>query len=334
MPLILDRSAVLDLYARAGAERWVVPTFCTENLTTTEAVLSAAVERARELHIPSVPVSIAMTVQYRDRPQAAYYTHTRRWDLGLKLFLADVRELAAAESPFAALDVMVHLDHIQWDVDAPLLEWDLSQFSSIMYDASSLPFDENIRRTAEFVSKHGRSIVIEGACDEIADASGKAKCELTTPDAAARYHDATKVDFLVANVGTEHRASSQGVRYRSDLAREISRRTGPRLVVHGASSAAPAELTNLFSDGVAKVNIWTALERDSSPALLRDLAANAAKVAGADSALAMEREGLIGPNADTTSSAALSHFTTTHRQEIVFARMKSIALDFLRLWYT
>lgn len=333
MPLVLERSEVLDVYARAAAERWVVPTFCTENLTTTEAVLSAAVERARELRIPSVPVTIAMTVQYRNRPQATLYTHTRRWDLGLKLFLADLRELTAPESPFAKLDVMVHLDHVQWDADAPLLEWNLSQFSSIMYDASTLPFDENIRRTAEFVARYGRTIVVEGACDEITDASGREKGELTTPEAAARYYSGTKVDFLVANIGTEHRASSQDVKYRSDLAREVSQRVGPRLVVHGASSVAPAELANLFSDGVVKVNIWTALERDSSPALLADLAADAAKVAGPDAALAMQNEGLIGPKADTTSKASLSHFTTTHRQEIVFSRMSAIALEFLRLWY-
>lgn len=41
---------------RYAAERWVVPAFCTENLTTTEAVLSAALERARELGIPAVRV--------------------------------------------------------------------------------------------------------------------------------------------------------------------------------------------------------------------------------------------------------------------------------------
>ena len=38
MPIIRGREAVVDLYDRARERRWVVPTFCTENQTTTEAV--------------------------------------------------------------------------------------------------------------------------------------------------------------------------------------------------------------------------------------------------------------------------------------------------------
>ena len=334
MPLVFDRSAVLDVYARAAAHKWVVPTFCTENLTTTEAVLSAALEHSQALGVPNLPVSVAMTVQYPDRPQAALYTHTRHWGVGLGLFVADLKALAAPGFPFDRLDVMMHLDHVQWDKDAELLKVDMSRFpSSIMFDASPLPFEENIRRTAAFVETHGGQTVVEGACDEITDASGKEKNELTTPDNAEKYLRETGVDFLVANLGTEHRASACGMKYNSGLAREISRRTGPRLVLHGASSVARDQIRNLFSDGIAKVNIWTALERDSAPALLRDMVRNAARVVGPQAAGEMLRDGLLGPKADTTSPAALSHFTTTYRQEIVFSSMKSIALDYFRLWY-
>jgi len=93
----------------------------------------------------------------------------------------DLKALTSPPSPFAGLSVMVHLDHIQWDADAELLGWDMSQFSSIMYDASVLPFDENIRRTAEFVKHHGKEIFIEGACDEIAEASEHKPSQLTSP---------------------------------------------------------------------------------------------------------------------------------------------------------
>ena len=40
MPLVLERNQVLDQYAQAGQKKWVIPTFCTENLTTTEAILA------------------------------------------------------------------------------------------------------------------------------------------------------------------------------------------------------------------------------------------------------------------------------------------------------
>ena len=46
------------------------------------------------------------------------------------------------------------------------------------------------------------------ACDEIVDATGDEKSELTSPDAAERYFRETGVDYIVANLGTEHRASA------------------------------------------------------------------------------------------------------------------------------
>jgi len=329
----LDRQHVLDVYARAAEDRWVVPTFCTENLTTTEAVLSAAADFAGRIGRPDVPVTIALTNQYAHRSQSVYYTHTRKWDIGLQLFLADLRVLTASASPFSGLNVMVHLDHTQWDHDAELLGWDMKQFSMIMYDASALPLDENIKKTAEFVEARGHEIVVEGACDEIVDATGDEKSELTSPDAAERYFRETGVDYIVANLGTEHRASAADLKYHGDLARRISRRTGPRLVLHGTSSVGQEQIGGLFADGIAKVNIWTCLERDSSPSLMADMLANAAKVAGSQRCKQLLDAGLLGPNADVTSEHSLSHCTTTYRQGVIFEEMKKIVLDYFNLWY-
>ena len=333
MPLVLDRQQVLDVYARAAEHRWVIPAFCTENRTTTEAVLSAAREYSDRIGRRNIPVTIAITNQYAHRSQSVFYTHTRRWDVGLKLLLGDLRVLTASGSPFAELDVMVHLDHTQWDSDAELLAWDMKQFSMIMYDASALPFEENIRKTAEFVRKRGQEIVIEGACSQIVDAAGDEKSELTSPEAAERFFRETGVDYIVADLGTEHRASAADLKYHGDLARRISGRTGPRLALHGTSSVGPEQIAGLFADGIAKVNIWTCLERDSSPTLFADMLANAAKVAGPQRSSQLLDAGLLGPNADTTSRHSLSHFTTTYRQEIVFEEMRRIALEYFKLWY-
>ena len=142
MSLILDRKSVLGIYADAGRKKWVIPTFNSENLTTTEAILSATLEYGRKTGRTDLPVTIGITNQYSHRSQSVYYTHTRRWDVGLKLFLSDLEILTGPGSPFGKLNVMVHLDHTQWDSDRPLLEWDMSMFSMIMYDASALPFEE------------------------------------------------------------------------------------------------------------------------------------------------------------------------------------------------
>lgn len=333
MPLILDREEVLDVYLKAGQKRWVIPTFNTENLTTTEAILSAALEYSREINQPHIPVTIGITNQYPHRSQSVYYTHTRQWDIGLKLFLADLDVLTGKGSPFEDLMVMIHLDHTQWDTDKDLLEWDMNRFSMIMYDASSLPFNENIRRTARFIEEHGDKIVVEGACDEIVDATGEERSELTTPEQAVTYLNRTHADFIVANLGTEHRASSADLKYHGNLARQISRLTGTRLVLHGTSSVGNDQIRNLFDDGIAKVNIWTTLERDSSPVLFEDMVSHASQVTGKARTQAMIRSGMLGEKVNKAGNASLSYYTTTYRQEIVFHEMKKIVHGYLRLWY-
>ena len=333
MPLILDRNEVLGVYLEASQKKWVIPTFNSENLTTTEAILAGSLEYSRKINQPDIPVTIGITNQYKHRAQSAYYTHTRQWDIGLRLFLADLEILTSKGSPFEKLRVMVHLDHAQWDTDKPLLEWDLSKFSMIMYDASVLPFEENIRLTADFVRQNSHKIVIEGACDEIVDATGDKRSELTTPEQAVKYLEQTGVDFIVANLGTEHRASEADLMYHGEQARLISKRTGPKLVLHGTSSIGNDQVRNLFDDGIAKVNIWTILERNSSPVLFEDMVSNASKIAGSEKTEKLIQKGLLGPMADSSGKASLTHYTTVYRQDIIFNEMKKIVFDYLRLWY-
>lgn len=332
MPLISRRDEVLAAYADAARRGWVVPCFGTENLTTTEAVLEAALRHAAAVGVPDLPVVIAITGAYGHRSQAAFYTHTRQVGLGLRLFFADLRELTAPGSPYARLRVMAHFDHAQHDLDAELLaSGGPGPWASVMYDASTLPFAANQEATRAFVLRRGREVVIEGACDEIVDSGGGCG-DLTTPDRAAAYLAATGVDLMVANLGTEHRASGADLHYRDDLARACSARVGGVLVLHGCSSVPPAQLGALFADGVRKVNIWTMLERDSSPALFADLVAHADAVAG-PLAAGLAARGLLGPAAPVGGKASLAHFTTAHRQAVVHEAMVGIAAGFYALWY-
>lgn len=333
MPLILDRKHVLDVYAEAADRKWVLPTFNTESLTTTEAILEAVNEYGRSIGIKDLPIIIGITNKYRPRPQSVYLTQTHRWDLGLRLFLADLKVLTSQDSPFANLKVMIHLDHIQWDEDKELLEWDMQQFSSIMYDASTLLFEQNIQKTAAFMEQYGDIILVEGACDEIAESTQSVSNDLTTPDMAEKFHQETGVDIIVANLGTEHRATAAILQYHSDLAREITKRIGPRLCMHGTSSVPTQQITHLFDDGIRKVNIWTALERDSSSALLQEMIENAAKIVGSEKAKELLDQELLGDKADFRSSISINYYTTNYRQEIVFRRMNDIITGYLRTWY-
>jgi fructose/tagatose bisphosphate aldolase len=333
MPLVTERQPVLEIYAAAAARKWVVPTFNAENSTTVEAILTAHQDYADRIGMRRLPCGVGITNRYFHRAQSELYTHTRRWDIGLRRFCSDLRILTDPGAPFADLNVLVHLDHIQWDADAPLLEWNLNRFSSIMYDASTLPFEENIRRTAAFVQQRHRDLVVEGACDEVREATEATDHALTTPAMAERYARATGVDFMVANLGTEHRANAATLKYHGLLAREITQRVGPRLCLHGTSSVPPEQVRQLFADGVRKVNIWTALERDSTPALFEAMARNAAKVAGPVAAQHLRQAGVLGDQADLSSPPSLAHYTTTYRQDLVFQEMKRIVMGFLELWY-
>lgn len=333
MPIITERNAVLNIYQEAAQKGWVLPCFCSENLTTTEAILDATLEYAVQTDQPDLPIIVAITNQYDHRTQSIYYTHTKRWDIGLKLFLADLKVLADKGSPYENLRIMIHLDHTQFDDDRDLLGWDLSEFSSIMFDASKVPFAENIRLTHQFVKEQGDTIVIEGACDEIVDATGSQRSDLTTAQKAQEYLKATGVDLIVANLGTEHRATGKDLKYYGDYARQIREKIGNRIVLHGASSVPGDQIAHLSDDGVCKVNLWTALERDTSPLLFKDMVEHACEVAGPKTVSELKTAGLLGENCTSDTKASINYFTTVYRQSVIFEAMKEIVHSYLKLWY-
>lgn len=330
MPIITGRENVLAVYEQAAKRGWVIPCICSENLTTTEAILTAASEFAKEKGYDRIPITLAITNQYDHRSQSVFYTSTRRWDVGLKLFRSD---LEIVSQVFPNVDVLIHLDHAQHDTDAEMLESDLSMYSSVMYDASTLPMEENIKKTRAYVQRKGHELLIEGACDEIVDATGEARCEITDAEKCAHYKAETGVDVVVANLGTEHRASGQDLHYYSDAAKAIKAKIGPKICLHGTSSVSNDQIAKLFDDGICKVNIWTALERDASPALTEWTVKNAAKCGGPKVEQKLIDEGYLTADSKTGDKTSLQHFTTTARQEIIFQEMKKIVRGYLDLWY-
>jgi fructose-bisphosphate aldolase class II len=205
----------------------------------------------------------------------------------------------------------------------------MRQFSSIMFDASALPLSKNIVATRDFVDRHGRTIIIEGACDQI----GHSEEPVTDPGTVEKYWRESGVDLVVANLGTEHRAGASALSYGGELARAMAARVGARLVLHGTSSVKPECLRGLAADGICKANIWTALERDSAPALLEAMTRHAAKITGSSRARMLQQEGLLGDGADFLSNPSLDFFATSWRQQIVFEEMRRIAAVYLEAWF-
>ncbi len=131
---------------------------------------------------------------------------------------------------------------------------------------------------------------------------------------AHRYLSETNVDVVVANLGTEHRASSEDLLYRGDIAREITSRLGKGcLCLHGTSSVPVESLDTLFNDGIRRVNIWTALERDSSAVLFPHMVRNASLVAGKEVTDRLIGEGILCIKLKSGTGASIDFCTTTYR---------------------
>jgi fructose-bisphosphate aldolase class II len=165
-----------------------------------------------------------------------------------------------------------------------------------MYDCSYFPFDENIRRTAEFVEQHGHQVMVEGCVDEIiqAEDADTAQGQLTDPAQAERYLRATGVDLLVPNLGTEHRSTAASAHYDGARAQQIGQRVGSRLVLHGSSSLADADLPRLAGDGVVKVNVWSIFERLGGQAVAGHILHNLGNMLPAATIALLQAEGMLG----------------------------------------
>jgi fructose-bisphosphate aldolase class II len=297
MSLITDPTHARDIYQQAAARGICLANFCTENQRTTEAILRAAHLFAQTHGLPSVPVVLSATANYPIEPQLQHYTGVADARMGLAALLADVDTFLSEDSPYRDVAVMLHLDHALPGYEEEIIPRCLDRFATIMYDCSYFPFDENIRRTAQFVQQHGHQVMVEGCVDEIIQAEDAAteQGHLTDPAQAERFLAATGVDLLVPNLGTEHRSTAASAHYDGALAQQISQRTGPRLVLHGSSSLADADLPRLAGDGIVKVNVWSIFERLGGQAVAGHVLHNLGNMLAASDIAILQAEGMLGP---------------------------------------
>ncbi len=136
-------------------------------------------------------------------------------------------------------------------------------FTSVMIDASLLPFDENVALTRKVVeAAHAVGIQVEGELGTIGandsyGESGAAEIIYTNVDDAVRFVEETGVDSLAIAIGTSHGLypAEKNPELRHDLLQEIKAAVGIPLVLHGGSSNPDAELRRAVELGVNKINI-------------------------------------------------------------------------------
>lgn len=172
----------------------------------------------------------------------------------------------------ATVPVVVHLDHgSDYDTVASALE---TGYSSVMYDGSQLPLEENIQTTKEIVKmSHAFGIPVEAEIGSVGytDPNIGMKATLTDPAEAEEFAKRTGVDALAVAVGTLHRMEKQTADLRFDLIEEIEKRIDVPLVMHGSTGIPDEDLKKITKTNFGKVNIGTALRMTFGNTLRKEM---------------------------------------------------------------
>lgn len=201
----------------------------------------------------------------------------------------------------ASVPVAVHLDHGK-DYVAVREAIDCG-FSSVMFDGSQLPLEENITRTREITElAHRSGVSMEAEIGSVgySDPSIPMKHELSDPDEAALFARETGIDAVAVSIGTVHRMESQAAQLDFDRLQAIQDKTDTPLVIHGSTGVPDDQLRKLVTYRVGKINIGTAL-RMAFGRSMRDEMARQPE--------AFDRVAWFGPAMEAVKTTALDKYT-------------------------
>ncbi len=170
---------------------------------------------------------------------------------------------ARAAAMAARVPIALHLDHgASWEMNVACLQ---AGFTSLMFDGSSLPYEENVaisRRVVELGHAVGIGVEAElGRVLRIANnpSADEVRSMLTVPEEALRFSEETGVDTLAVAVGSVHNMVKRTAEI--DLPRIAAIRDLVRkpLVLHGGSGVPHEVLSQAIANGICKINVATEL---------------------------------------------------------------------------
>ena len=243
MPLVNTR----DMFKKAYEGGYAIGAFNVNNMEIIQGIVEGA-------QAQNAPLILQVSKGAR-----AYANHT---------YLVKLVEAAVETS---GLPIALHLDH------GPDFETCKScidgGFSSVMFDGSHLPFEENIEQTRRVVEyAHKYNVTVEAELGRLAGVEDDVKVSAadssyTRPDEVEEFATATGCDSLAIAIGTSHGAykftaaqctrNADGILVppplRFDILEEVSKRlSGFPIVLHGASSV-PQEFVKIINENGGKM---------------------------------------------------------------------------------
>jgi len=236
--LVSMKEMLLD----AKKNHYAIPAFDVSNYEMMKAVLETCEERKS----PALIMALGVDLQGRN----------------MNLLSSMIK----GASDFYNIPVCLHLDHAT-DFDFIKKAID-SGFSSVMIDASVLPFNENAKKTAEVVQyAHAKGISVEAELGHVGNASVGSISEtgtdvdpgesLTDPEEVRKFIDITDVDALAVAIGTAHGVYQKTPELRIDRLDEITAVCDRPLVLHGGSGTPSDQMANAIKHGITKINIYS-----------------------------------------------------------------------------
>lgn len=225
-----------ELLAHAKAGNYAVGSFSVANMEMVLGVLQAAEELSAPLILQIAEVRLVQS----------------------PLELIGALMVAAAEA--VDIPVAVHFDHGK-TTEKITQALDLG-FTSVMFDGSHLPLDENIKTTKEIINlakEYDAAVEAEIGCvGGSEDGSEDIAINCTNPEDATRFENETGVDALAIAIGNAHGNYKDAPNLRFDILEEVARQTNVPLVLHGGTGITAADFIRCSKTGIKKINIATA----------------------------------------------------------------------------
>lgn len=227
------------LMKRAEKENYAIPAFNIDNLESAMAVS----EIMHEMRTPVIVQMIPKTLNYG----------------GIAIYPAMMRELMA-DCP---VDYALHLDH---GSSLSLAKKCVAGgFSSVMFDGSLMPFEDNVKFTKEVTDfALPMDVSVEG---ELGTIGGKEEgdtdleASYTKVSEAEEFVRRTNVSTLAIGVGTAHGVYKGTPHINVQRIKEIHSAIDTPLVLHGASGLSDEVLRDCIAAGITKINFATELRQ-------------------------------------------------------------------------